>query len=153
MIFCIIIWMANRVFFIDLPCIAGYINTAGCMRKPYCYPPYLYCSVCTEMLWRSLGASEHKSPLFHSLEHCLVSWRLEKRSAVVAVPFSSDSLLCADGAQMLRIPAELRGFYPASLGPVLALLLELHIIEVFVLCGRLCWDTSMLSKGQRWFHL
>lgn len=75
-------------------------------------------SVSSDMFWRSLGASKHKSPLFHPLEHWLISCSLEKRSAVVAARFRSDSLLCVDGAQMLRIPPALQGFYSLPLGPI-----------------------------------
>ncbi len=38
----------------------------------------MHCSVTAVTHLTSLGASKHKSPLFQPLEHCPVSWRLEK---------------------------------------------------------------------------
>lgn len=67
-------------------------------------------------------------------------------SAAVAMRLGSDSVLCVDGARMLGIPAALQGFIPLPMVPFLALLLELHIIEVFVLCGHLCCAASMLGQ-------
>lgn len=52
---------------------------------------------------RALCSSHLNTASFHA------AWR--KRSAAVAVRFRSDSLLCVDGAQMLKIPAACRGFF------------------------------------------
>lgn len=84
---------------------------------------------------------------------CSATWTLAcfmqagERSAVVAVQFGSDSVLCVDGAWMLSIPPVLQGFYSLPVVLFLALLLELHIIEVFVLCGHLWRASSILGKS------
>lgn len=82
------------------------------MREIIQILPATFSSITAVLFSTSLGACQHKSPLFQPLERCLVSWSLEKRSAVVAVRFRSDSLLRVDGAWMLRIPAVLQGFIP-----------------------------------------
>lgn len=55
-------------------------------------------------------------------------------------------LRCSEFLQRSKV------FIPCLWVLFLADLLELHIIEVFVLCGRLCWDASMLSEVQCWMQ-
>lgn len=70
----------------------------------------------------------------------------ESSAAVVAVRLGSDSALCVAGAPNARHSCSAPRFYSLPTVPFLALLLELHIIEVFVLCGRLCCTAS--TRGE-----
>lgn len=81
-------------------------------------------------------------------------------AAVVAARLGSDSALCVAGAPNARHSCSAPRFYSLPTVPFLALLLELHIIEVFVLCGRLCCAASTLGEcsvaaecGTTWISL
>ena len=67
-------------------------------------------------------------------------------AAAVAMRLGSDSVLCVAGAPNARHSSSAPRFYSLPMVPFLALLLELHIIEVFVLCGRLRCAASTLGE-------
>lgn len=104
----------------------------------------------------SLCASKHKSPLFQPLEHCTVHGGRRKVSGGGSVIWVWQCVVCWWCLNTQHSCSTPR-FYSLPMLLFLALLLELHIIEVFVLCGCLCWAVSMLGKcsvaaacGIRW---
>lgn len=115
-------------------------------------------SVTTVMHSTSLGARKHKSPLFQLLEHCSVHWGRRKVSGGGSVIWEWQCVVCwwRLNAQNSCSPPR---FYSLPMLLFLAPLLELHIIEVFVLCGRLCRAASVLCEcgvatacGTVWMH-
>lgn len=110
----------------------------------------MHCCVTAPMHLTILGARKHKSPLFQSLEHCSrtlfqAGWRKVEqvwRQQDLGMTVCCVSMVPECSAFLQRIKV----LFPA-LAPVLALLLEHHIIEVFVLCGCLCRSESMHGEG------
>lgn len=148
-LFCLVcrISMSYQSFFVTLQCIwfsnSRYKETIHSFPPPTVACTVLWLQLRTWQVWvnlciRDLCYSHLNTAMFHG------GWRKFSSGGIAA--WEWQCVVCRwllNGWHSCSAPK----FYSLPMVPFLALLSELHIIEVFVLCGRLSCAASMLGTS------